>query len=371
MKPIVKIIGTALILLLLGAVSIHYFNSSVPRLIPIRKNIMPVRLTPAPTPKPVSFRKPGPLYEIPRKLQVYESFNNCGPATLSMLLSYYGINVTQKELGKKLRPYQNPQGNNDDKSVFLPELASAAETYGMVTFYRPDGTIELLKTLIANDIPVIVETWLHPNEDIGHYRLVRGFDDTRQEIIQDDSYQGPNLKFPYGQFLGMWQPFNYEYLVIVPKDKAQLVMAILGTDADIGSAWKNANSRAAAEISDNPNDIFAQFNLSVSGFYLGEYQKAVDSYQSVKPKLPSRMLWYQPEPIEAYLKLKNYDKVFSLTENILTHNNVAYSELYLLRGQADQALGKTAEAKQEFEKAYTYNVNSPAAKLAFESVESK
>ena len=40
-----------------------------------------------------------------------------------MALSYYGVRESQQDLGRDLRPYQNPQGNNDDKSVTLAELA--------------------------------------------------------------------------------------------------------------------------------------------------------------------------------------------------------------------------------------------------------
>ena len=37
------------------------------------------------------------LLDNPR--HVYQTFNNCGAATLSMILSWYGENVSQKELG--------------------------------------------------------------------------------------------------------------------------------------------------------------------------------------------------------------------------------------------------------------------------------
>src|SRR3989344_5350984 len=49
--------------------------------------------------------------------QVFQTYNNCGPAALSMALSYYGIKASQHELGDILRPYQQAQGNNDDKTT--------------------------------------------------------------------------------------------------------------------------------------------------------------------------------------------------------------------------------------------------------------
>ena len=55
-------------------------------------------------------------YIIPKASHTYQTFNNCGPATLSITLSHYGINVSQEELGNKMRPYQHPKGDNDDKT---------------------------------------------------------------------------------------------------------------------------------------------------------------------------------------------------------------------------------------------------------------
>ena len=74
--------------------------------------------TPTPTLPPLPSQK-----ILPNDYHVFQTFNNCGPAALSMELSYYGINISQQELVQDLRPYQNPQGDNDDKSVTLDELA--------------------------------------------------------------------------------------------------------------------------------------------------------------------------------------------------------------------------------------------------------
>src|SRR5690242_6277849 len=59
----------------------------------------------------------------------FQSFNNCAPAALSIALSYYGVNKTQQELMADLRPYNNPQGINDDKSTTPDELAEEAKKF--------------------------------------------------------------------------------------------------------------------------------------------------------------------------------------------------------------------------------------------------
>lgn len=309
-----------------------------------------------PTPKPILI-KPSTSKIIPQKLQVFQTFNNCGPAALSMALSYFGIDESQQKLGQELRPYQNPQGDNDDKSVTLQELAKKADEYGLLSYHRPAGNIETIKLFISYDMPVITRTWLKKGDDIGHYRVVRGFDDTLGQIIQDDPLQGANLKYSYQDFLTLWQGFNYEYLVLVPKEKQAMAEAILGEDLDKKKAWEKALRTAREELNKEPNNIFTEFNISVAYYYLGNYQKAVETFERVEAKLPFRMLWYQIEPILAYQRLKDYKRVFQLTDKILNNYNKAFSELYQIRGEIYQELGKQELAQAEFKKVYLYNKN--------------
>ena len=294
---------------------------------------------------------------IPLKYHAFQTFNNCGPASLAMALSYYGINVTQQELGQALRPYQIANGDNDDKSTTLEEMGKKAEEYGFTVYFRPAGTIEVLKGFIAYDLPVIARTWTKPNEDIGHFRLVRGYDAKRQEIIQDDSLQNKNLRFSYDEFNALWDKFGFEYLVLVPNDKLAIAQAILGGDLDEAVAWQKAADSAPGGL-----------NKSVAYYHLGDYESSVREFEAVENSLPTRALWYQLEPIQAYYQLKNYDRVFAITDQILNNGNRANSELYLIRGQIYEDQGNRDAARSEYEKAVFYNVNLEEAKAALTRV---
>ena len=68
-----------------------------------------------------------------------QTFNNCGPAALSMDLSFYGVHVGQAELADILRPTHNMTGKGDDKSTPPDEIAAQAEAYGLVAYFRPTG----------------------------------------------------------------------------------------------------------------------------------------------------------------------------------------------------------------------------------------
>ncbi|MBN1162521.1 C39 family peptidase [Patescibacteria group bacterium] len=326
----------------------------------------------APTHESTTFSVPE-KYEIPQASHTYQTFNNCGPATLSMILSYYDINVNQKELGDLMRPYQHPKGDNDDKTIFPSEFMEWAQVYGeeknLKVIYRPNGSIELLKLFISNDIPVVVKMWLNTKEDIGHFVLARGYDETKQIILKDDSYYGPNKKVEYFDFMSMWQSFNYSYIVLYTPEQESVIKSILGPEINEYTAWENAVVKAHKEHDLDPENIYPFFNLSVGYYHIGEYENSIKYFEQVEKRLPRRMLWYQIEPIKAYQKTGSYDKVFQIIEHILNDNNLAFSELYYIRGEIYLEQNNTAAAKTEFETALKYNKNYIPAKEILEKLE--
>ena len=305
----------------------------------------------------IRLRQPGVSAMLAAPRQVFQTFNNCGPATLSMALSWYGISVSQDELALKMRPYQVEGGDNDDKTIFTSEFSGWAETYGLKSVSRVNGTIDLLKLFTANEIPVVVKTWLKPGEDIGHFRFFRGFDEAKQVVIVDDSYHGPNRRVSYYDFLSMWQPFNFGYIVIYKEEQEALVEAIIGLEMDEAVAWDNARQRAEQEHGLDPQNIYPLFNLSVADQHLGHNEESVKAFEQVETRLPRRMLWYQIEPILAYQKLGDDDRVFAITDNILNGGNRAFSELYQIRGEIYRQKGEEEKAKQEFDLSLFYNKN--------------
>ena len=160
----------------------------------------------------------------------------------------------------------------------------------------------------------------------------------------------------------MWEPFNFGYIIVYPKEKQALVEEILGEEFDERKAWENSLSRNIG------SDPYSLFNQSVANYYLGNYQEAVTLFEQAEPNLPSRMLWYQLEPIMAYQKTGNSERVFSLTSSILNSGNGGFAELYQIRGEVYRSLGQNDLARSEFEQAYLYNSNLISAKMAAEEL---
>lgn len=308
---------------------------------------------------------------LPTNYHIFQTFNNCGPASLSMTLNHYGINVSQKVLGDKLRPYKIPNGDNDDKSVTLYELADEAENYGLISFYRPGGNIELLQQFISYDIPIITRTWLKADDDIGHYRVVKGFDQNKGVLIQDDSLQGKNLEYTFDEFNEIWKKYNYEFLVLIPKDKIEIAETILGKKTDLNYAWAEALENSESEITKNPQDIYAIFNKVVALYNLEMYEEAVSAFESIENRISTRTLWYQQEPIKAYYELGEYEKALVIIDNILSNGNRAASQLYIIQGDIFYNRGNMEAALNSYEKAVYYNTNLEEARDSLAKIERK
>lgn len=307
-----------------------------------------------------------PVHAITLPYHVFQSYNNCGPATLAMYLNYWGESTTQEELGQVIRPYQNPVGDNDDKSVTFAELAQEAQKRGYAAYIRPGGSIDLLRQFIAAEIPVAVRTWLEVGDDIGHYRVIKGYDDASGVLLQDDSYQGRDRTYTYADFDAIWQPFQREYLVIVPQEKKHIVASILGDAIDERAAWQHALEEAQAAQRANSDSPYPIFNEAIANYHLGNYKQTVALYEQVASLLPKNTLWYQIEPIEAYAKVGDRDRVFSLSDAILNGGNRAYSELYMIRGQIYEQEGNIEAARNEYQQAAFYNMHMQAAQSALD-----
>ena len=300
---------------------------------------------------------------------IFQSFNNCAPAALSLAFSYYDIRVSQEELMAELRPFNHPKGKNDDKSTPPDELADEAREYGLIAYYRGGGDIEMIKKFINAGLPVIVRTLLYTDKDYAHYRVVKGYDDSTEEIIQDDSLEGKNLRFSYEKWNRLWRPYNYAYLVLARPEQKELLEQLLGDSSDEKTSWQKAENLALSDIAQNIEDRQTWFNLAVARYYTGDYAGSIDAFEMAEPMLAKYYLWYQIEPIRSYYELDNYDRVFELTNRIITPTNAAWTELYMIRGESYLRMGDTNKAKAEFEKAVYYNVNYQPAHEALKRVE--
>ena len=313
-------------------------------------------IEPAPIQTPVT---PAPLtsrVQLTGFAHQWQTWNNCGPATVTMGMSFFGRTETQVEAAQFLKP------NRDDKNVSPHELAAYVQSTGLESIVRRGGSIEQLKQLLNHNIPVIAETWLvHDGDGLGHYRLLTGYDDATGQFTTFDSLNGPDYEVSYDQFDADWRVFNRLYFPVYPATQADIVKSIIGEDVDNTTMYQNVLAQAQADAAADPNDAIAFFNQGDALTRLGRYQEAVAAFDRARHLgLHWRRLWYQFTPFEAYSAVGRYQDVLDLAEATLEGTG-GLEEAYYYHGLALLATGQPG-AESDFQAALEYNpLFAPAA----------
>jgi tetratricopeptide (TPR) repeat protein len=330
-------------------------------------------------------------------------WNNCGPATVTNALRFFGYNPANLDAA-----IANDQGyaedflkpDSRDKNVspwqlvdFVNSLDSRATSVPVQAMLRLGGNLELAKTLIANNFPVIIEEGYDPPELglgwMGHYLLLIGYDDSQSNFITHDSFGGADYPYSYEHIGEFWQHFNYNYIVVYDASREAELLELLGDNAERWNNTINAYNLAIAEASSDNNDAFAWYNIGTNSVYLAQmsreqgnesealayYGNAVSAYDQARTiGLPWRMLWYQFGLYEAYYEVaisnpaqaSYFNEILSLVgttiDSCVENDGLCHvEENYYWAGRAREALGETDRALTNYNTAIQINSNYQAA----------
>lgn len=333
--------------------------------VPEEDSMLPTRIVIQPTPMPTNstpdapsnFPQPTPtltLTSIPKSISLtgvqheYQTWNNCGPATLAMALSFWDREGSQTVIADLTKP--NPR----DKNVMPYELtAYVEEKTQLQVVLRVGGEITLLKRFLAAGFPVIIEKGFEGRDFdgwMGHYVLVTGYSDSNQQFIFQDSYYGPDQVMGYEDFESYWRAFNFTYLVVYPSENKDEVMEILGPQADEELNYRYAAQKASDEIYtlNGRDQFFAWFNRGANLVSLQDFAGAALAYDegfALYPTIPEkerpwRLMWYQTGPYWAYYYSGRYQDVIELASTTLdAMSEPVLEESYYWRALAREALG--------------------------------
>lgn len=295
-----------------------------------------------------------------------QTWNNCGPATITMALSYYGWQNDQAYAAQFLKP------NREDKNVSPNEMVQFVnERTNVRALYRIGGNIELVRQLVANQFPIIIETGFTPEayDWIGHYRFIVAYDDLQQIFYIYDSYLGKGdadqgVVESYRNLDIFWRHFNRTFIVIYTPDREAELQALMGDLWNEQKAAEIAFSVAQEEATANPSDGFAWFNMASALTRLERYQEASNAFDRARRhELPFRLLWYRFEAFQAYYETGRFEDVLSLAQSNL-NQATELEESYYWRGRALMAQGQRQQAMAEFRRALSYNPNFQPARDA-------
>ncbi|MBT4166115.1 hypothetical protein HOE04_03695 [archaeon] len=134
-----------------------------------------------------------------------QSRGYCGPASLKMVLSVYGVNKSEKEFAKLTK-------SSRDKGCDEIEIVNVAKKLGFKSYVKQNSNIDELKRLVKEGIPVIVD-WFSP-EEAGHYSVVVGFD--KASILIADPHFGKVKRHDIDWFEERW--FDMPFKNIIKKE---------------------------------------------------------------------------------------------------------------------------------------------------------
>jgi ABC-type bacteriocin/lantibiotic exporter with double-glycine peptidase domain len=134
----------------------------------------------------------------------------CGPASLKIILAYYGIEKSEQELAEICRT--DSDLGTDDQG-----LEKAAEQLGFKVEIKNESTFEDIEGWIDRGVPVIVNWFTRGRVDYddssvadGHYSVVVGLDD--DSIFLQDPETGSLRTLDREDFMTVWFDFTGKYI---------------------------------------------------------------------------------------------------------------------------------------------------------------
>ena len=124
--------------------------------------------------------------------------NYCGPACLAMVLNYWdeARSFSQQKITDEIYDTEN-------QATYNSELVLYPRTKGFAS-YSFQGDLRILKDVVGKDIPVIVLTKTIKQIAKGHYRVVIGYDEERDQIIFHDPFFGDRHAMTSKDFMKVW-----------------------------------------------------------------------------------------------------------------------------------------------------------------------
>ena len=140
-----------------------------------------------------------------------ENFHGgCGPASLKMVLDYYGIKKLEKEIFKLCK-------TRKDTGTPAENIKKAAESFGLKVKIKDNSSFKDIEYWLGRKVPVIVDWFTRGRIDYdesevadGHYSVVAGLD--KKYIYLQDPELGGLRKIKKEDFMIVWFDFKGKYI---------------------------------------------------------------------------------------------------------------------------------------------------------------
>jgi tetratricopeptide (TPR) repeat protein len=295
---------------------------------------------------------------------VYQRRNNCAPATTSMVLGVHALYKDQFEIAAIQKPVLN------DVNVTAEEVAVSIRLLGMGAYVGINGDIDLLERLLWAGFAVMTEEWMPYEEGgVGHFRAIRGYDQSDGTIYYNDSFYGGELWRSYKSLWRDWAAFNYKFIVPYPLEREVELQQIIGANWHQATMYENLRLTTQQRVEQEPTDSYAWWGLGEALLWQGQAEEALAAFEQglANGSLPAHYLWYRYGYFDALNRIGRHEEVLTLTLQPL--NEMGRSEdLRYHRAVAMNGLGRIEDAKAELQQALLDNPDFIPAKVLLEQL---
>ncbi len=224
---------------------------------------------------PVAVKPTLPAADLGDVAHIWQTLNNCGPASVVMALSSLGVDTDQETARLALRGPDVRRGMSP-----VPVDAWVRNNFGLRAVWRNNGTNAEIRALVANGFAPMVTQWMEDPSisRIAHWRTVVGYDDAKGVFYSNDPMRGRHVALTYEWFDRNWQPFSYRYLVIYrPQDEA-LLTAIVGADWSERTMRQAYYERARGEALQR-NDSASWLAYGEAAYQYGMFTEAIAAFE--------------------------------------------------------------------------------------------
>jgi ABC-type bacteriocin/lantibiotic exporter with double-glycine peptidase domain len=124
-----------------------------------------------------------------------ETHYTCGPATMQMILKYYGIERTEADLASEL-------ATNSDIGTLHEHMIEGVLRHGLHCYVNDQATVQELRYLLDFKVPVIIR-FIEPKGNEDHYGVVVGVN--RFFVTIHDPWSGAYQRYSHKHFKERWQ----------------------------------------------------------------------------------------------------------------------------------------------------------------------
>lgn len=153
---------------------------------------------------------------------VRQTYNACGPASLVQVLAYYGVQSSLAEVSRQTRPSERSYMTAQAIVAFAPTVGMQARLYS-------GGHLSTVRRAIRERLPLIaLQSHIpSPGQVIPHWRVVIGYDDSRELVYLMDPLLG-YVTMGYADFERVWAGQRGQFAVLYPPALAPAVTRALG-----------------------------------------------------------------------------------------------------------------------------------------------